>query len=252
MQVNSFRSPLVKNNDDLYQVLEQTLPKTLAERSVIAVSSKIISLCQGRAIPIPEDPQEARRLKDELVIREADRYHTGSRNFGIFTTLKNNILIPSSGIDESNTGGFFLLWPSDVHAVAADLWQWLRSRYGIDQIGVVITDSRCILLKWGVLGIALSWAGFQGVRSKIGELDLFGKPFTMTKINDAESLAAAAVYEMGETNEQTPLAIITDLPQLIWQNHPPTPEELRESYIEPADDIFGSMIEAVDWKAGEK
>jgi len=45
-------------------------------------------------------------------------------------------------------------------------------------------------------------------------------------VNVADALAAAAVLLMGEGKEQTPLAVLTDLPFVTFQDHNPSPAEL--------------------------
>lgn len=250
MRITAYKSPLVGVGDDLWQILAATLPDKLEEHCVVAVTSKIVSLCQGRAEKIPSDGKKARARKVELTKAEADQWILGSETYQVYLTLKNHCLVPTSGIDESNSGGYFLLWPEDVQRVAEEIWRWLRKKYGVKEVGVIITDSHTIMLKWGVVGMALAWCGFVGVRSKIGDKDLFNHEFVMTKINDAESLAMAAVYEMGETNEQTPVAVVSELKEVIWQTRVPDAAELQESYIEPTDDLYGKLIGGVKWEPG--
>ena len=53
----------------------------------------------------------------------------------------------------------------------------------------------------------------------------------MTKSNVVDALAESAVAVMGEGSEQTPLAIIRDVPFVQFQDRNPTNKELaRSSY----------------------
>ena len=72
-----------------------------------------------------------------------------------------------------------------------------------------VTDSRTIPLKWGVLGTALGYCGFVGLRNEIGHPDLYGRKMKMTQINNAEALAVAAVYVGGESAESQPPVVVS-------------------------------------------
>jgi F420-0:gamma-glutamyl ligase len=60
-----------------------------------------------------------------------------------------------------------------------------------------------------VVGVALGYAGFKGIRDYRGTKDLFGRVLKMSRTDVADSLATAAVLEMGEGSERQPLAVIT-------------------------------------------
>ena len=67
-------------------------------------------------------------------------------------------------------------------------------------------------LRSGITGVALGYAGFQGIRDYRGKPDIFGRKFKFSRTNVADSLATAAVLVMGEGNERQPLAIIEKSP----------------------------------------
>jgi F420-0:gamma-glutamyl ligase len=116
---------------------------------------------------------------------------------------------------------------------------------------VIITDSTTAPLRVGVVGIALAHSGFLALHDYIGTPDLFGRPLRMTKANVAEALAAAAVVVMGEGSEQTPLAQLTDLPFVTFQDADPSATELAAMRIAPEDDLYGPLIEAAPWCRGQ-
>jgi len=87
--------------------------------------------------------------------------------------------------------------------------------------------------------------------NKIGQDDIFGKKLEMTQINVAEAVAIAGVFEMGEGNEQRPLAVVTDFHQPIeFQDHSPTEKELSSLVIAPEDDVYAPVLMSVPWKKG--
>lgn len=168
--------------------------------AVLAITSKIVSVSEGAIASGDSD-------KKALIRQEADVY-LGEGGHGVELTVKHGLLIPSSGIDESNSrDGSFILFPRDPFLSARQIWQGLREHFAIRHLGVILTDSHTTPLRMGVTGIALSYWGFEGVTSKVDEPDLFGRKMKFTHIDIADALAVATVLVMGEAGECTPLAI---------------------------------------------
>lgn len=212
------------------------------ENSVIAISSKVISLCEGNVFSLEGN------TKDQLIESEADSYISKSESkYGVYITLKNGLIAPSAGIDESNTNGYFVMWPKNPQISANHIWAYLKEKYNLKNVGVIITDSTTSPLRWGVTGRSIAHCGFKGLNSKIGEKDLFNKTLRQTRIDVANGLAASAVICMGESNEQTPLVVIEDIPFVDFQSHKPTPEELAELRIDLKDDLYEPLINRAPW-----
>lgn len=72
----------------------------------------------------------------------------------------------------------------------------------------------------------------------------------MEKENLVQSIAAAGVLVMGEGDEQTPLAVVTGVKQVVFQKRPPTAAELRDLKISMADDAFAPLLVKAGWKRG--
>src|SRR5579871_2823279 len=97
MKVTPYKTPKIQTNDDLYTILDECLP-TLEEKSVVVVTSKIIALCEGRAVK-----KESEEQKDVLAKQEAAYYLPRLYNqYGFMITINHNIMVASAGIDESN------------------------------------------------------------------------------------------------------------------------------------------------------
>ena len=205
--VHALRTEIFGAGDDLVQFVAASVPATLVrEELVLLVTSKIVSLAEERLVA------HASIAKQDLVRREADVFF-GEIGHGCFLTVKENLLLPSAGIDESNSAtGDYILFPADPFASAEKLRQALQKRWGLQRLALLITDSHTSPLRRGVTGICLSYAGFKGVRSMVGKPDLFGRELRMTQMNLADGLAAAAVLMMGEGNESRPLAVIENAP----------------------------------------
>ncbi|MBI2018476.1 coenzyme F420-0:L-glutamate ligase [Candidatus Daviesbacteria bacterium] len=233
--------------DDLWGLLSDNI-KSLKENSVVAVTSKIVSIGEGRCIPIADFPD-----KDKLVAEEADKYlpRAAAPHGFVMHTIKNGMMVASAGIDESNGANFYILWPKDPQKSAQRIWEFLKEKFKVKNLGVIITDSRLVPLKRGVLGIAIGYFGFKPLRDYRGKIDIFGREFKMETSNLPDSLATAAVLEMGEGNEQTPIGIITDTPYLEFTNTLPGEKVGNFSFkIPEKEDMFHPLIAAVKWKKG--
>lgn len=228
----------------IYEVLDKSLDE-VQEKSLVALTSKIISLCENRVVPIGEVDKES------LVRQEANYYMpSGSSPYGFQFTITNNTLIPSSGIDESNGNGYYILWPQDPQKTANSIRSYLQKRFQLKAVGVLITDSTCMPLRWGTIGIALAHSGFKPLNDYVGKPDLFGRPFKVSRAGVASGLAAAAVTVMGEGDEQTPVAVIEDLPFIKFQTGNPTTKDIYELIVAREEDLFGPFLDSVEWKKG--
>ncbi|MHB0877079.1 MAG: coenzyme F420-0:L-glutamate ligase [Anaerolineae bacterium] len=245
MRVESIRTHAITTADhDLLAILDAYVPP-VADGGVLAITSKIVAICEGRVVPAHAAEKQA------LVEQEAEWFlpQTSSR-YNVSLTLKRDLLIAAAGIDASNAGGHYVLWPSDPQGAANSARAHLARRLGLHRFGVIITDSKTTPLRWGVTGAAIAHSGFQAVNDLIGEPDIFGRPLEMTRVHVADGLAGAAVLVMGEAAEQTPLAVITDVPFVCFQDRDPTVEELERLRIEPADDLYAPLLQAVPWRRG--
>lgn len=247
MQVSAVKTHIITQEDkDLFSILNRYLSK-LKERSVVAVSSKIVAITQGRMIKMDGEN------KDKLIAKEAQFYLPREENpYNVSLTITRNMLVASAGIDESNGNGYFVLWPKDVQQVANKVRQHVSKNRRIREIGVIITDSKTTPLRWGVTGFALAYSGFTPLKDYVGTTDLFGRTFAYEKLNIADSLASAAVLAMGEGDEQTPLAVITDLPNIEFVHRNPTEDELRSLQISKEADLYTPLLTGVVWKKGQR
>jgi len=245
MNVQAVRTHRITSADtDILAVIDQHVGE-MPDGSVLAIASKVVAICEGRVV------DKASASKDALVEQEAELYlpRTASR-FDVMLTIKRSMVIPTAGIDESNADGVYVLWPADPQRSANTIWRHVRERFGRARVGVVITDSRTSPLRRGVTGIAVSHCGFAALRSQLGVRDLYGRPLEMTQINVMDALAGAAVFVMGEAAEQTPLAVIDDLPHIAFTDREPTEEEVRGLRIDIEDDLYGPLLSRVAWRRG--
>lgn len=233
--------------DDLWDLLSSI--KFLKENSVVAVTSKVVAIGEGRCLPIKNFD------KDEIAMEEADKYIPREMAPGalILHTIKNNMLVASSGVDESNGAGYYILWPKNPQDSAKNIWEFLKKKYQVKNLGVVITDSRLVPLKRGVVGISIGFFGFKPLKDYRGKKDIFGRLFRMETSNFPDSLATAAVLEMGEGDELQPIAIIEEVPGLEFIQEEFKPNTKDDDFeIEEKEDMFYPFLSSVKWKKGGK
>jgi F420-0:gamma-glutamyl ligase len=250
MKVSALKTNPVYAGDDIFDLIDEAMEQideTIElENSVIAVTSKVVGLCESRVLDLAPH-----QTKHNIVIQESDYYLDPSKSqYSLMLTIKDNMLAVNAGIDESNVASGIVLFPENPWRSAQEIWQYLREEYKVKNIGVVITDSTSYPLRWGVVGRCLSYAGFSGLRSYIGEPDLFGRKMQMTQVNIAESLAATGVFAMGEAAESTPLAVITEIPRISFLDRALTDQEITGWNIALNDDVFSPILQAVEWKKG--
>ncbi len=229
----------------IHEFLDASLSK-LSENSVVAISSKIVALCEGRVVPVDGTD------KEDLIKQESDYYLLKYiSQYGHHFTITSNTLIASAGIDESNADGHYVLWPADPQKSANEIRAYLVKRFNLEKVGVIITDSTCTPLRYGTLGIVIGHSGFQALHDYRGQPDLFGRQLEFSRSSVAGGLAAAACVVMGEGNEQTPIVIIEDVPFVTFQARDPTSAELEEFYIQDKDDdLFAPFLNSVQWQKG--
>lgn len=219
----------------------------LEEGSVVAITSKIVSLCENNVIPLDEID------KEDLIVRESDLYLPATLSrYGHHFTITDITLIPMAGIDESNGDGNYVLWPKDAQRTANEIRASLRKRHGHEQVGVIITGSTCHPLRRGTNGIVLAYSGFRALNDDVGKPDLFGRPFAVSQADIAGGLAAAAVLQMGEGAEQTPIAVLSDLPFVHFEDSDPSAEELATVIIPLEEDLFAPFLRSVQWETGDR
>jgi coenzyme F420-0:L-glutamate ligase len=200
MNIRAVKTGIFKEGEDLLSFVAKYIPK-LKDGSVLVVTSKIVALAEGRTAPLA-DKEKLIRSESEWALRT---------KYGK-VTLKDGILMWNAGIDTSNADGKLVLLPTNSFTAAQKLRSGLLQTYKTRKLGIVVSDSRIMPLRAGVVGIALGYAGFKGIYDYRGKKDIFGDVYQVTRTDIADALATAAVLMMGEGNERQPLAVIENAP----------------------------------------
>jgi len=241
MQIQPIHTPVITPNNPLTSVLAAAM-QSLSDSSIVVVTSKLVSLAEGSYVLAANTDEQA------VVTRDADWYTYAKPDKSFALTITHNTLIPNAGVDPA--GDWLVSLPNNPQNSANILRAWLRETYDIKNVGVIITDTTTRPLQRGTTGIALAHSGFAALHDYRGESDVFGRTLEPTWANHAQALAAAAVVTMGEANEQTPLAVITDIPFVQFQDRDPSPEELTQLQVTKGRDVYAPLLNSVNWQRG--
>lgn len=231
MLVTPIKTALFKENGDLFSFLDKYLPR-LKNKDIVVITSKIVALSEGRFCILKNE-----REKDELIKKESD---WAMKTKYVWLTIKDGDVLANAGIDESNANGKIILLPKDSFDSAKKIRDYLMKKNKLKKLGVIVTDSRLLPLRAGVVGVALGYAGFKGIKNYIGKPDLFGRPFEFSKTDMADSVATAAVLVMGEGIEKQPLALISSAPVEFTDK-----TNRKELKIDIQEDIYKPLFEKI-------
>jgi dihydrofolate synthase / folylpolyglutamate synthase len=246
MKVTTLKTHKIKSSEQSITSLLDKYITHLQDGSIVVVTSKIVALCEGRVAKESVD-------KAVLVKKESEYFLSPTTSkYNITLTIKRNLLIPTAGIDESNANGMYVLWPKDPQKSANTIREYLSKKFQLRRVGVIVSDSRTIPLRWGTIGVSIAHSGFRALNNYIGKPDIFGRKLEVTKANVADALACSAVVMMGEGKEQTPLAIIEDVPFVHFQDRNPTKKELNTLKIKLEDDLYYPLIKNALWQKGDQ
>jgi F420-0:gamma-glutamyl ligase len=201
VKTRAFRPPKDKIWDELYKL-------KLKEGDILVITSKILAIHQGRCIKISENINKQDLIKREAQYYVWSKHAVSGRKFLI--TIKESTMLSSSGIDESNSDGHYVLWPKNITKLLKQIHSRLTQKFRIQNLGLITTDTHSMPLRRGTIGISIGFYGFEPHYDYRGKPDIFGRMLKFTVTNIVDSLAAISVHLMGEGREQTPLLIIRD------------------------------------------
>jgi coenzyme F420-0:L-glutamate ligase len=213
------RAVPVSSKFDLGQTI-QTLCDIVRDGEIVVFSSKFLAISQGRVVDL--DTVRVTRKADELatryridprlcelVIRESDEVIGGVPGF--LLAVRDGLLTPNAGIDKSNIGhGNVVLYPWHPEQLAERIRESIRFVTGIS-IGVIICDSRLSPTRRGTIGVAIAASGLRAILDMRGKRDLFGNVLKVTAQAIADDVSSAAELLMGESDESTPIVIVSGL-----------------------------------------
>jgi coenzyme F420-0:L-glutamate ligase/coenzyme F420-1:gamma-L-glutamate ligase len=201
--------PEFRPGDDLSAAVAAAAP-WLRDGDVVVVTSKVVSKCEGRLVPAPEDAEARDQLRRKLIDQESVRV-LARKGRTLITENRLGVVQAAAGVDGSNVGAAELaLLPVDPDASAAALRAGLRERLGV-AVGVVVTDTMGRAWRNGQTDAAVGAAGLAVLHSYAGVVDAHGNELRVSEIAVADEIAAAADLVKGKL-AAIPVAVVRGLP----------------------------------------
>ncbi len=239
--------PIIKEGDDLALLICQAAEKQgtpIQNGDVIVATHVIVSRAEGNVVDLETvTPSEFAKTvanttgKDprlvEVILRES-RSIVRMRDGKLITETKQGLVCANSGIDQSNVPGDTVVapLPEDSDQSAQRIRQKILELTKKD-VAVIVSDTHGRPLRQGEINIALGTSGFEPLRDRRGEKDLFGYTIRIKRTAIADELASAAELVIGQTNEGIPVAIIRGYP------YPKSETANATKMIRPAEeDLF--------------
>ncbi|MEX2224587.1 MAG: coenzyme F420-0:L-glutamate ligase [Candidatus Rokuibacteriota bacterium] len=213
----------------------------ISERDLLVVSQKIVSKVEGRLVRLSDvtPSARARALAEEIgrdprlvevILSESRRIVRQAKGVLIVET-HHGWVCANAGVDQSNVDAdTACLLPEDSDRSAGALRERLRGLTG-HELAVVIADTFGRPWREGLVNVAVGLAGFEPIRSYLGELDPAGYVLQATILALADELASAAEPVMGKL-DRIPVAIIRGL---AWERGEGSSRALLR---DPARDLF--------------
>ncbi|MCP4761400.1 MAG: coenzyme F420-0:L-glutamate ligase [archaeon] len=243
MELFPVKTPIIQPGDNIVEIALKSLENVnlsllngdiliFAETPVGTTQNRIVDHSDIKTIgPIAKKLSKKYEMDPvfvQIIVNEADIILGGVK--GVLLTEKDGVLIANAGVDQSNSGGLskYSLFPNNPMKTASEIRNDLLSKIKIEELGVIIADSRVQPMKKGTIGVAIGVSGFEPIEDCVGRKDLFGRPLEITTRALADDLVSAAQALMGEADEQIPIVLIRNAP-VIFTNREIQAEEMLMS-----------------------
>jgi coenzyme F420-0:L-glutamate ligase/coenzyme F420-1:gamma-L-glutamate ligase len=214
--------PIIREGDDLATLIYQAAIKqgTLIQNGdIIIITHVVVSRSEGNVVnlksvrpslfansvakKVDKDPKLV-----EVILQESKGI-VRMRDGKLITETKQGLICANSGIDRSNVPGEenVALLPVNADHSAHKIRQKIKEICGRD-VAVIISDTHGRPLRQGEINIAIGVAGFEPLRDRRGEEDLFGWLLKVKRTAIADELSSAAELVIGQAKEGIPVAII--------------------------------------------
>ncbi len=198
---------LIPPKDDLLAAIEES-ELSLAEGDIVLISSKVLAIHQGRCVKKTDID------KLEIIQQEADAVLGPISDPCL--TIKDRAFVPNSGVDESNGGDYYILWPQNIGELLREIHTFLCEKFQLSKLGIISVDSHVLPMRAGTVGISQASFGFLPIREYAGQQDLFGRKLMISRVNIADCLAAMSPVMMGEGRECCPIVVVRGLQGLTF------------------------------------
>lgn len=214
--------PIIKENDDLAELTIISLDRMglkPKESDVYVYSHVVVSRVEGKYVDLEKvkpgkiafnyaeftgkDPRLV-----EVILSESRAIRRMAPGV-LITETKHGFVCANSGVDKSNVPGDNIVapLPDDPDNSALKIRHRFKEITNFD-VGVLIVDTHGRPHRDGEINVAIGASGFEVIRDRRGEIDLFGYELKVKRTAIADELASAAELVIGQSDEGVPAALI--------------------------------------------
>ena len=214
--------PIIKNDDDLAELTINALAEiglSPQEKDVYVFSHVIVSRSEGKEFNLEDVHPSKTALeyaeftgKDprlvEVILGESRAIRRMAPG-ALITETKHGFVCANAGVDKSNVPGDTIVspLPDDPDLSAKRIQRRLKELSGAD-VGVIVCDTHGRAHRDGEINVTVGTSGFEVIRDRRGEFDLFGYELRVKRTTVADELASAAELVIGQSDEGIPAALI--------------------------------------------
>ncbi len=214
--------PIINEGDDLAKlVIESMAEMGLSPMmgDVYIFSHVIVSRSEGKTVDLRKitPAEKAQKYADitgkdprlvQVILNESNGIRRIS-NGVLITETKHGFVCANAGVDKSNVPGDDVVspLPDDPDKSAKSIRQKIQKLTGLN-VGVIVCDTHGRAHRCGEVNMAVGASGFEVIRDRRGERDLFGYELTVKRTAVSDELAAAAELVIGQSYEAVPVALI--------------------------------------------
>lgn len=214
--------PIIQPGDDLTELTLkslETIDLKPEPKDVYVYSHVIVSRSEGKTVDLNKviPSQVAKNFanftgKDprlvEVVLGESRAIRRMAPGV-IIAETKHGFVCANAGVDKSNIPGDSIVapLPDDSDASALSIRRKIKELSDVD-VGVIICDTHGRAHRDGEINVTIGASGFEVIRDRRGEKDLFGYELIVKRTAIADELASAAELVIGQSDEAVPAALI--------------------------------------------
>ncbi len=214
--------PIICEGDDLAYLIieaagEQGTP--LTDGDVVVLSHVIVSRAEGRTVDLRtvEVSEVAKHFAEftgkdprlvEVILGDSRAVRRMAPGI-LITETRQGFVCANAGVDKSNVPGedVVALLPEDPDGSARRFRERVRELTGVE-VAAIVCDTHGRGHRDGEVNVTVGASGFNVIRDRRGEHDLFGYELKVKRTAVADELAAAAELVIGQADEGIPVAII--------------------------------------------
>ena len=144
----------------------------------------------------------------EVILNESKGVRRISQG-AFITETKHGFTCANAGVDKSNVPGENIVapLPDDPDESARRIRLRFKELAGVN-VGVIVCDTHGRAHREGEINVTVGASGFEVIRDRRGEHDLFGYELKIKRTAVSDELASAAELVIGQSDEAVPAALI--------------------------------------------